>query len=86
MKKLDSVLKNYAEKLSAENLKYLACRLEERVGSDIAEALTMMSSCQEIDKLLLSAKSSDELYDMIDTAEEYISREYRKRAPELVET
>ncbi len=84
MKKIDYVLKNYVEKLSVDNLRYLHLRLEERVGEDLAEALNFVSSCQDIDKWLSLAKSSDELYDLIDTMNEYVAREARKRVPDLV--
>lgn len=83
MKKLDTVLKEYVSRLSLDNLKYLAVRLEDRIGADLAEALEACSSCQDLDRWLSSAKSYTDLYDMVDTIQEYISRELGKRVPEL---
>ncbi len=85
MKKTDIVLKEYASKLSVDVLKILSQKLENRVGSDVAEVLDAMSTCSDLDKWLASAKTCDELYDMIDLAQEYIDRELYKKAPELVQ-
>ena len=83
MKKLDTVLKEYVSRLSLDNLKYLVVRLEDRIGADLAEALDACSSCQDLDRWLSSAKSYTEFYDMVDTIQEYVSRELGKRVPEL---
>ena len=83
MKKFDTVLKEYVNRLSLDNLKYLAVRLDERIGADLAEALDAMSSCQDLDRWLSSAKSYTEFYDMVDSIQEYIDRELGKRLPEL---
>ncbi len=83
MKKFDTVLKEYVSRLSLDNLKYLAVRLEDRIGADLAEALDTMSSCHDLDRWLSSAKSYTEFYDMVDSVHEYINRELGKRVPEL---
>ena len=83
MKKLDTVLKEYVSRLGLDSLKYLAARLEDRIGADVAEVLDACTSCQDLDKWLASAKSYTELYDMIDTIQEYVIRELDKRIPEL---
>lgn len=86
MKKLDTVLKEYVSRISLDNLKYLAVRLEERIGADLAEALEACSSCQDLDRWLSSAKSYTEFYNMVDTIQEYVNRELDKRVPELQES
>jgi len=83
MKKFDTVLREYVGRLNLDNLKYLAVRLEERIGADLAEALDAMSSCQDLDRWLSSAKSYDEFYDMVDVIQGCIKRELEKRLPEL---
>lgn len=83
MRKLDVILKEYVSQLVVDNLKFLSLRLDQRIGSDLAEALDAVSECQEIDKWLASAKSCDEFYNMIDTLQEYVDRELNKRSPEL---
>ena len=84
MRKLDPMLKDYCSKLSIDNLRFLSDRLDNRLGGDLAEALDFMSKNQEIDRWLNSAKSCDDLYNMIDTAQEYIYREASRRVPEMV--
>jgi hypothetical protein len=85
MKKLDNVLKNWVERLTLDNLKLLQPRLEERLGGDLGEALELISSTPEIDRWLQSAANANDFYDMLDTLSEYVTRELRKRVPELVQ-
>jgi hypothetical protein len=84
MKKVDTILKEYVSRLNLDGLKFLSIRLDQRIGSDLAEALDAMSTCNDVDKWLSSAKSCEELYNMIDLAQEYVDRELHKRVPDLV--
>lgn len=84
MKKTDTILKEYVGRLNTDSLKYLSSRLENRIGSDLAEALDAMSTCNDLDRLLSSAKSCEQLYDHIDLVQEYVDRELQKRLPDLV--
>lgn len=84
MRKTDVFLKEYVGCLNNDALKYLSVRLENRISSDLAEALDALSNTNEMDKWLASAKSNDELYDMVDLVQEYVDRELHKRLPELV--
>ena len=79
MKKLDTVLKEYVNRLSVDNLKFLVTRLDCRIGSDLAEALELMSSCHDLDIWLSSAKSATEFYDIVDTIQEYVNKEFDKK-------
>lgn len=83
MRKTDVILKDFVSKLNLDDLKYLSFRLEQRISGDLPEALELMAEHQELDRWLASAKSSNELYDMIDTTQEYIDRELCKRSPEF---
>lgn len=84
MRKVDTMLKEYISKLNNDSLRLLGDQLECRLNGDLADALDFMSKNQELDHWLKSAKSCDELYDMIDTTQEYVFRECNKRVPELV--
>jgi hypothetical protein len=83
MKKVDTILKEYFNKLSLDNLKYVSVRLNDRVGGDLGEAIEVVSNYHDIDRWLSSAKSCEDFYDMIDKLEEYSNREVNKRSPEL---
>jgi hypothetical protein len=84
MKKVDSVLKDYVSKLPFDGLKYLIERLDERVGSDLAEVIEYISKNPEVDKLLSSAKDYEEFWTAFDMVAAQIEKEYSRRTPDLV--
>lgn len=84
MKKIDTMLKEYVSKLTTDNLKFLYERLSVRGSGDLADSVELMSTTSEIDKWLKSATNADQFYDMIDLAEKFVEKEYRKRVPDLV--
>jgi hypothetical protein len=79
VKKPETILKEYAIRLSEENLRYLSYRLETRMGSDLAEALDFLANTGEVDKWLSSAKTCTELYDMIDQVQASVKKELQKK-------
>jgi hypothetical protein len=83
MKKTDVLLKEYVVGLNTECLKNLSVSLDQRMGSDLADALNTIANHQELDRWLSSSKSCEELYDMIDKVQEYVDRELNKRLPDL---
>jgi len=80
MKKPEVYLKEYFQKISDEDLKYIHTRLDQRIGSDVAEVCEFFSESKEIDKWMLSAETSDQLYDMLDLVHTSASKEYEKRS------
>jgi len=80
MRKPDTILREYASRQSDESLRYLLGRLNNRLGSDLAEALDSLSKNGEVDRLLNTAKTAGDLYDLIDLAQESLDREYKRRA------
>lgn len=78
-KSIQDVVKNYVRKLSESDLEILHSRFTERLNGDFEESLTIMQKVPELDKLLCSAPTSAEFYNIIDTAEEAIEAEYKKR-------
>jgi hypothetical protein len=83
VKKPETILKEYVGRLSEENLRFLIYRLDQRLGADLAEALDLMSSCSDLDKWFGSAKSSDELYDMIDVAQAHVRKEIQRKEAQV---
>lgn len=79
MKKIDTILRQYVGKLSVDNLQWLSTRLNQRLGSDLAEALESMAHFADLDKWFVTAKSSQELYDMIDYAQSFIEDELKSK-------
>lgn len=79
MKKPDFYLKEYCQRLSDDNLKFLTGRLNQRLGGDVAEVLDFLSNVREIDRWLASAETSNDLYDMIDLVKASTVKEYDRR-------
>jgi hypothetical protein len=79
MKKPDVYLKEYCQRLSDENLKFLAPRLNQKLSGDLAEVVDFLANVKEIDRWLSSAQTSNELYDMIDLIESVVTKENDKR-------
>ena len=80
MKKPDICLKEYCQKLSEENLKFLAGRLTQRLSGDLPDVLAFLSNVRDVDRLLVSAESSDDLYDMLDALQVIAVKECEKRS------
>lgn len=79
MKKPDVYLKEYCQRLSDDNLKFLAARLNQRLSGDVAEVLDFLSNVREIDRWLSSASTCDDLYNMVDLVHTSVTREYERR-------
>lgn len=79
MKKPDMLLREYVQRLSDENLKWVAARLSQRLDGDLPEVLEFFSNAGDMDRWLASAKTSNDLYDMIDLTQKYTDKEYTKR-------
>jgi hypothetical protein len=80
MKKSDMHLKEYCQRLSDENLKFLVGRLGQRLSGDLAEVLDFMTNVREVDRWLAMAETSIELYDMIDALHASVIKEVEKRS------
>jgi Ni,Fe-hydrogenase III component G len=79
MKKPEVYLKEFAHKLSDDNLRYLHGRLTQRINGDFAEAVQFLSDFKEIDKWFLSASDCNEFYDMVDLVYFALNKEHEKR-------
>jgi len=79
MKKSDNLLKDYVSRLTTEELRFICFRLDQRIGSDLSDALNIISKNVDVDKWLQTARNGEEFYDMVDTIFEYADREIGKR-------
>lgn len=79
MKKPDVYLKEYCQRLSDDNLKFMTGRLNQRLGGDVAEILDFLSNVREIDRWLASSNTSNDLFDMIDLVHSSVVKEYDRR-------
>ena len=79
MRKPDVMLREYFNKVSDDDLKYIYTRLNQRLSSDMGDAVNALSRSDELDRWFSSAKNSWEFYDMIDLAQRYAEREVRNR-------
>ena len=73
------ILVEYFRDLSDDDLIYLGIRLNERVGSDLAEILNFMSKKTSADYVLSCSNTATNLYDSLDMAREVANKEAEKR-------
>jgi hypothetical protein len=73
------IIREYAKKLSDDELRYLNIRLTQRIGGDIAEAVECIQSNQEMDRWLSGASSASDFFDMVDQVDGYIQQEVKRR-------
>jgi hypothetical protein len=79
MKKPDTVLKEYCNRAPDEALRFLAGRLAQRLSGDLPEVLDCLSQSHDVDRLLFSAKTANDLYDVVDDVQEAVEREIARR-------
>lgn len=79
MKNSDLYLKEYCQRLSDENLKFLTQRMSQKLSGDMAEVFDYFSNVREIDRWLVTAQSNDELFEMIDQIDLLMQRENDRR-------
>ena len=79
MKKTDTVLKEYVKKLSDDTLFHLNSRITQNLCGDLAEVATILSQDKAVDYFLLSATSSDELFNLLDIVADVVKKEVAKR-------
>jgi hypothetical protein len=83
-KSVDQQIKEYVKKISEEDLKYLSARLSQRLGGDLGDALVLIQDhYPEINKVLSSAPSCTELYNVIDALDRQVQEAATKKIPVL---
>jgi hypothetical protein len=83
MKKPETGLREYAQRLSDDNLKFVSGRLTQRLSGDLPEVLDFFAENPDIDRWLQTARTGWELYDMLDVAHKTVDKEYTKRFGEV---
>jgi hypothetical protein len=78
--KPETIVREYAQRLSNEDLQYLYVRLQQRLGGDLGEACDFMAQDKEMDKLLSSSNGSYDWYDRIDLTTKSVEKEMKKRS------
>ncbi len=79
MKKPESLLKEYARRLSDEDLKYLGTRFQALLKGDRADIADFLSRDRSLDQWLSNSKSALEWFDMIDAIGDFVLKEHKKR-------
>ncbi len=79
MKKPETVLREYAKRLSDEDLRNMNSLLTQRLFGDTAKALEFMSKVPDMDRFLRDQKSSGELFDVLDLIQTNLTEEVEKR-------
>lgn len=79
MRKNGTFLKDYCQKLSDDNVRFLYGRLTQRLGGDLAEAVDFLSEFRDVDRWLTGAEDFEEFYDAIDQLHSAVEREHERR-------
>lgn len=80
MKRPEVVLKEYCQKLSEENLKWIYNRVTQRLGGDIADVMEFVGNNREIDRWFQVAEDYQSLFNLIEEFSAAIQKEYEKRS------
>ena len=79
MKNPEVFIRDYTNNLGEDDLKFLFTRLSDKLPGDTAEAIDFLDKTGEFSKWFYSAKSSDDLYNMLDKITKCIEKEHNKR-------
>lgn len=78
-----TILVEYCGSLSDNDLRFLGTRLTERFSGDLGDALNYLSQKPQIDNILGSANTPDELYQLCEVVADLILKEAKKRKVNL---
>lgn len=79
MKNADVTLKEYARRLSDDDLQFLVVRHNERLGGDQGEFTNFVSQNRDLDRWLGSATNSSEFFSRLDEIGDSILKECERR-------
>lgn len=74
-----TIVKEYAKRLSDEDLNMIAERAVQPVRGDRADISTLFEKDKEIDRWLMQAKGAFEWFDKVDMIEEAVEAELSRR-------
>ena len=79
MKDLKSTVREFSQSVSEGELEVLTMRLSQRLQGDLSYVLETMSRHRGMDSVLGSAKSAEELYDLVDEITKLLHQECKKK-------
>ena len=74
-----SVVVEFANSISEEELFTLTSMLTERYGGDLGNALEFISTYRPLDQVFCTATSADQVYDLCDELRDALQKECKKR-------
>ena len=77
--KFQDTLKEYAKRLSDDDLRWVSIRLAQRIGADVGEAVEYIQKNPDMDKWLQLNNSATEFFDMVDQIDVQLQYELKKR-------
>lgn len=75
----NTVVLEFANTLSEEDLLFVTSRLSDRMTGDLAEAVDFLSKDKQMDLLLSSAQSGDEFFETCDQIRDLFQKECKRR-------
>ncbi len=78
MKKVDTLIKEYVTRLSEDDLQFVSSRCTQLLQDDRIHVLDFMSRNRDMDRLLSSTDSADELFDCLDVVGSLAQKEIKK--------
>lgn len=78
-----NIVVEFVSSISDDDLKFLTSRLTERLQGDIAEAVEFMSHYKQLDAVLATAKSADDIFEFCDQVTDVLQKECKRRGVQL---
>ncbi len=77
--KSENSLREFARRLSEEDLKFLFIRFNQMLGGDRGDIVEFLSRFNDIDKWLRTSVGADELFEMLGQVGDSVKSEYTRR-------
>lgn len=74
-----TALVEWVSKISDDELRYVGVRLVERLTGDLATVLSHLESSPEVDAVISSAGSGEEVFSILGVIQELLGKEAKKR-------
>ncbi len=81
-----NIIVEYVTSLVEDDVRSLSLRLTDRFFGDLPEALNLMSKNLQMDAILASAQSANDLFDLLDKIRDIATKELKKRGQGLKPT
>ena len=74
-----TILVEFINKVSDDELKFIGVRLVERLTGDLATILEHFQSCPDVDMVLAAAGSAEEVFSILGVIQDLAAREAKRR-------